>query len=682
MRRVVTALAALAAACPSSNESPRKLVILHSNDEHSHLIGYGPEADQVPAPTVAGSGTVKGGAARRLAALQTARDAARSGGADTLTLSAGDNMMGTMMEVAATAGAPDYRSMSLLGYDATTLGNHEFDYTPAGLVAIIKAAKSSAEGLPPIVSTNIHFSGTAADAPLAALFDETGNDPTKPIHRKLILTTAGGLKVGLIGIMGADAAAVAPLKAPVQFSVKPGTTDSDRASSLQEIIAELQPWVDSLRHDGVDLVVAMSHSGAEVGNANSEDFQIAQKVTGIDVIVSGHTHTQVPATVLTAKDGRSVLVQQAGRYGDHIGKISLSVDSSGKVTFDTANSGLVSVDDTTVAPAGNPVDTLVSSTITSLETAPIVSGGPSFLAYSLSESLGAAPPALGATGSWYNYPILSEQTFDVDNSHQLQETELLDLAADAQLAAANSVAPTQLAVDAYGVLRVPTLFHSKTNTLGFADIFDVTPLGISPATQTPGYPLCRFYIYQGEVKAAFEITAGYAYGVDSDLYVVPAGFRFQYDTTRPPFDASGSISDVNNGRVTKIEQLSAADLAAGNYDGTYVTVWDVTKGGWQVSPASLVSVASSLYIAEFATVAGVTLKDSAGKAIPNNDPTLTIVHRADKSEIKEWEALASYIHASAQSGSLPTRYQLTSTPNIPRRAICTGANATAGNCSH
>jgi 5'-nucleotidase/UDP-sugar diphosphatase len=679
MHRMI-GLVALAAAC-SSGSSPRKLVILHSNDEHSHLLGYGPEADEFPAPTTAGTGSVKGGAGRRLVGLQSARAAASASGADSLTLSAGDNMMGTLMEVPGTTMAPDYRVMKLLGYDATTFGNHEFDFTPAGLAATVKVAQGSAEGIPQIVATNIHFGGTTADASLSALFDENGTDLTKPIHRTLIITTPNGLKVGLIGILGADAAAVAPLKAPVTFSIGPGSTDSDRAASLKELIAEVQPFVTMLRHDGVDLVVALSHSGAAVGDAASEDFQIAQQVDGIDVIVSGHTHTEVPATVLTGPSGRSVLVQQAGRYGDHFGRISLSVQD-GKVTFDTANSGLVAVDDTVAAASGNPVDAFIATVVTAIETQPIAAGQPSFLAYSLAESLHKAPPALTTPGSYYNFPVLTAQTFDIDNNGVNRETELLDLSADAQLAAANSVAPTQLAVEASGVLRVPSLLHSKSNKLGFGDIFAAVPLGISPTTGTPGYPLCRFFIFLGEIKATFEVTASYAYDTDSDLFVVPAGFRFQYDTTRKEFSSSGSISDVNNGRVTRIDRLSAADLAAGNYDGTYDTVWDVTQGGWLDSPAKLVSVAASLYIAEFAAVAGVTLKDQNGNAILNNDPTRTILHRADGTEIKEWEALASYISSAATAGALPAQYQLTATPNVPRRATCAGANATTGYCAH
>src|SRR5947209_885916 len=101
MRRVALVLFALAFAC-SSSKSPRKLVLLHTNDEHSHLLGFAPEVDDFPPPTTAGSGVIKGGAARRAVVFAAQRKAASDAGADSLTVSAGDNMMGTLFQIAAT----------------------------------------------------------------------------------------------------------------------------------------------------------------------------------------------------------------------------------------------------------------------------------------------------------------------------------------------------------------------------------------------------------------------------------------------------------------------------------------------------------------------------------------------------------------------------------------------------
>ncbi|MGZ6124676.1 MAG: metallophosphoesterase [Myxococcales bacterium] len=708
MPRLLPLLCAFALACGGS-KPPRKLVLLHTNDEHSHLLGFGPEADDfartyLGASPGTGSGAIKGGASRRAVVLKAERDAAKTAGADTLTVSAGDNMMGTLAQIAATTASPDFRVMKMLGYDVTTLGNHEFDYGPAGLAAAVAAAKGSAEGLPQIVSTNIHFSGTSGDAPLRALFDESGTDAALPIHRKLVVVTPNGLRVAFVGIMGADAAAVAPLKAPTTFSIAQGTTDDNRLASLAQIFTDLQPYVDSLRRDDkADLVVALSHSGADVASPDkSEDFAIARNLAGIDVIVSGHTHTEVPATLIAnERNGRQVLVQQAGRYGDNVGRISLSVGEGGTVTFDTAGSGLIAVDDTEPASDAS-INTFVGGVIQALEQTPIAPGKPSFLGYTLAEILQAPPPPSTGTGTLYNHPIAGLD-YDVDNIGRFQETELLVLAADAQLAAANEVQPTELAVEASGVIRVPKLETAKqapfAGKLGFGDVFRAVPLGASPASGTPGYPLCRFGIWLAEVKAAFEVSAGFAYtGGHDDLFLVPAGFRFQYDTTRAPFNPSGDPFDRNNGRVTRIWQLKPAALGAGTYDGdaNYDLKFDASlatpvapgvPAGWLDNPTKIVTAASSLYIATFATFAGVHLKDAdTGAPIADNDPNATIVKRGDGTEVKEWESLARYIRLQANGGNLPARYnQQDVAGKLPRRAICVGANsssAAGGICSH
>ena len=200
MRRIVcVVVCALAAACGGSDS--RRLVLLHTNDEHSHLLGFGPEADEFPiVATRTGTGSIVGGASRRSTILAQERQKAKNAGADSLTVSAGDNLIGSLAQLRATVNAPDYKVMSLLGYDVTTLGNHEFDFGPDTLAQVINAATAAGAKVP-IVSSNIHFSGNAGalDAPLKALFDETGKSATAPVHRYLVLTTPQRLKVGFVG---------------------------------------------------------------------------------------------------------------------------------------------------------------------------------------------------------------------------------------------------------------------------------------------------------------------------------------------------------------------------------------------------------------------------------------------------------------------------------------------------
>jgi len=133
------------------------LVLLFTADEHSHFFSFSPELDDYPAQTTPGAGTLVGGVARRATVLKRERDAAKAAGKSTLTVSAGDNQMGTLVEVGFATDSIDYRTMSSLGYDVTTLGNHEFDFGPGALAKSITAAKSKG-GLPAIVASNLHLS--------------------------------------------------------------------------------------------------------------------------------------------------------------------------------------------------------------------------------------------------------------------------------------------------------------------------------------------------------------------------------------------------------------------------------------------------------------------------------------------------------------------------------------------
>ena len=667
------AVSICALAC-GKTAATRTLVLLHTNDEHSHLLGFGPEADDFPPASAAGSGIIKGGASRRSALLTQQRAAATAAGAASLTVSAGDNLMGTLTQVAGTTAAPDYRVMKMLGYDVTTFGNHEFDYGPGALALTINTAVKNG-AMPPVVASNIHFSGNASagDATLAALFDESGEDSSKPVHRTFVVTAANGLKVGFVGLVGADAATVAVLKGPVTFSIPAASVEGDTPGVLAQIYDDLQPLVNRLHAvDKVDLVVALSHGGLSLGSdgapiTSSEDYQIAQHVSGLDVIVSGHTHTEVPAIqVANLKTGQLVTLQQAGRYGDNLGKITLTVDGRGKVALDKANSSLIKIDDTIVA-SDAAINLFVGGVLSAIETTPIAPNFPSFVQLALDETLQPATPfGLPSAPGQLAFYSVGSTAFDIDNSGRFHETELLDLIADAQLVAADSIGPTNMAAEAAGVVRVGTLEKGKTGNIGFADVFRTVALGASPVNQTLGYPLCRFALYLVEVKAAFEVSAAYAYAHD-DKYLVPSGMSFEYDTTRAPFDPNQSALSPKNGRVTKISMASKHTGAAiDNFD---IPLFDVSsKDGWLAPPLMAITVATNLYVASFAALAGAHLKDVTTGAILAS-PAQAIVHRNDGSEIKEWEALGAYLHA--QGATLPERYHKGSpSSTLPRRAIC------------
>jgi 5'-nucleotidase len=692
MRTAFLSIASLAAfACSSGSD--RKLVILHTNDEHSHIQGYGPEKDDFP-PGQTGTGQIVGGASRRATVFQQERARAQSQGAATVTVSAGDNMMGTLVQMGTTTAAPDYQVMRMLGYDVTALGNHEFDFGPAALAQSFTAAVAGG-GMPVALATNIHFSGTAADKPLADLFDDTGNDAAKPL-RRWTTVTKGGIKIGLLGVVGVDAAIKAPTKAPVTFSKASCCGEDVVPASMSQLFSDLQPWVDRLRgQEKVDLVVLLSHSGVDPAHLDqSEDHLIARNVSGIDVIVSGHSHTRFPAALVkNDKSGKNVLIQQAGAFGAIAGRIQLTVKSDGNVEFDTANSALIDINDT--IPSGDKrIDDFMTGFVQQLETTKVVPpGNPqlSFLKYSIlnSLSLNGPPPSISdqpAAGELY-FRSFGKTTFDVPGHALHRESQLQILVTDAELWAAEQAGfAADAAVTAQGAIRA-NIDKGKTGDLSFADLYRVVPLGGSPKSNSPGYPLCRFALSLAEIKGAFDlVTANLAQQSEgnNDYFLMASGMKFTYDMTRPAFDAAGDPLSPANGRVTKIEVMDRANHPNGgySYDGPYTTVYDAshTTNGrpdpffGNNNALKPYVIITNLYVATLSYIGGVKLKQPAPPFAVLASPNDAIINRSTTAEIKDWEALAGYVQAqTGGTGNLPARYN-PAVSTADRRVVCVGAN--------
>ncbi len=683
----------------SGSSSSRQLVLIHTNDEHSHVLGYGPEFDDFPPSQATGSGAIRGGAARRATVFASERARAKAAGADSLTVSAGDWTMDTLIEVANPVTAPDLRVLKLLNYDVVTLGNHEFDYGPGTLATMISAA-IAAGGVPPIVSSNIHFPSTptAGTTALRALYDPSGGDGGKAIHKSWVITTPNGLKVGFVGIIGQDAAFKAPAKSPITFSLASCCGESIAPAVMAQIFDDLKPTVAALHRDQkVDVVVLLSHSGVNTANLDaSEDLQIARNVPGIDVIVSGHTHDLFPAmVVMNPVTQRPVLIQQAGAFGQYVGRIQLSVDGNKNVTFNAADQALIAVDDK-IAGGNTAIDDLVTGTVAALEQGPAIKLSPtvsiSFLEYTLTQAeLGSlAAPLMhdpAHVGSLYFRP-LGKLGFDVPGGIRYKESQGQILVADSFLWAAENMAtlkkPTDVGIFAQGELR-EGLQMGKTGTLAFADVFRVTPLGGSPITGTPGYPLCRYGLLLAEIKGALDLTTAnlaQQSPSNSDFFVLAAGMKFEFDLSRKPFDPGGNPLDPNNGRVTKIS--IAHDHAGGVYETYDQVIYDAshlaadgkTPDPFFGSANALkpYTAVMSLYVGLLSSVGGVKLKNPDTGAVLGS-PTDGILHRDDGSEIKEWEALAGYIksQSAANGGVVPARYN-PAVSTTARRAICVGAS--------
>jgi 2',3'-cyclic-nucleotide 2'-phosphodiesterase (5'-nucleotidase family) len=630
----------------------RRLVLFHTNDEHSHLFGFAPEIDDFPLPTTPGDGTIVGSIARRAELLDQERAALDEEGIDSLTVSAGDQTQGALPQIRFAETSPDFTLMAQLGYDIMCPGNHEFDLGPEAFAFAIEAA----EDMPPLVSTNIAFSEDEADDTLEALYGEGLS--AAPITPYQILETPSGIRVGFVGIMGVNASDVAPNKVPVDFS-----------ADLEAVYASIQPAVDALREQDVDLVVALSHSGVDLNTpANGEDFNIAQNVEGIDIIVSGHTHTRVDEAIIAeGPDGHDVPIVQTGAYGRFLGRVELVLPADGGRPS-LATSELISIDDT-IVPSDDSITSQLDALIADLES--------TVLPAQISRIEGAEvtddPKVLGDL----YYRDMGSTTFDIIGLRSRTETNMLNLSNDAKLAAAEEFfGPTDIAIEASGTVRDDILV-GETGVLSYADLFRVFPLGENPFDGgSIGYPLVRFKIYLWAVRAALEVGVSIGY-VDDSFYLSASGLFVEYDTNLDPLDTSNfnDVFDESKGRITRI----VLDVdKSGTLDETDIAIFDRARPGdeaWNSTAGGIndfYSVVTTLYIGSFADDNGIPLYDDMEQPVALVD---TILTRDDGSDVKDYEAFIGYILtlAAENKGTLPTIYdENTVEGEIPRHMLCEG----------
>ena len=267
------------------------LTIMHTNDTHAHL-------DSV---------------AKRVTAINEIRKANPSN----VLLDAGDVFSGTLY-FNEFKGQADLEFMNMMGYDAATFGNHEFDLgsSPEGhqaLVDFIKGAKF------PFVSANVDFS---KDNKFQGLFSDMVS--SKPEEGKIysgIIKEVDGQKVGIFGLTTAETADIS----------SPGSV------AFENYVAEAQKAVKAFKGQDVDKIIALTHIGYDDSPTYDNDQILAKTVRGIDVIVGGHTHTKLDKVVTVNEDNDKndkapTVIVQTGQYGENLGNLSVTFDKKGEVT--------------------------------------------------------------------------------------------------------------------------------------------------------------------------------------------------------------------------------------------------------------------------------------------------------------------------------------------------------------
>lgn len=263
----------------------KHITILHTNDVHSHIEPFSKDD-----PKFAN----QGGVARRLTLINQVR----SENPNTLLLDAGDIFQGTPY-FNFYGGELEFKLMSMLKYDAATLGNHDFDNGIDGLYAQLPHADFQ------LLTANYDFSNTVMDG------------HTKPYS----VFVKDGVRIGVFGL-GIQ------LDGLVNKRMFKETKYLDPVEIATDITATLR------KHEHCDLVICLSHLGYEYSNNERvSDLILAKKTSGIDLIIGGHTHTFLDKpTIAQNKDEGFVLVNQVGWGGVNLGRIDFYLDARKNIT--------------------------------------------------------------------------------------------------------------------------------------------------------------------------------------------------------------------------------------------------------------------------------------------------------------------------------------------------------------
>ncbi|USR40847.1 bifunctional metallophosphatase/5'-nucleotidase [Ectopseudomonas hydrolytica] len=522
-------LAGLLAATPLA-AAERSFTILHSNDWQSRLLGFGPNNEYSPA-TLNDDDTVGGVA--RLATLLNERRAA-AGDEALLLLDGGDFTMGTLFHTIAREMGSELRLMTELGYDAAVIGNHEFDFRPAGLAAMISAAhKAKGDALLPLLSSNMRFDEMSkADDSLQAHAEAGRILPYRLIER-------GGIRFGLFGLLGNNAVAVSPMIKPVTFA--------DPVATAREMVAKL-------REEGAEVVILLSHMGVTQqadGSWRGEEVELVEQVPGIDIVVGGHSHVALPQPVLV--NGRTP-VMQAGSEIQYLGELRMTL----------GDDGVPRLRDYRLHPVNDSIagDEAITAKVEDFKQV-------------VSERM------LAPKGYRFDQPLAK---VDQSLGRDFSDHTLANLVTDALRHAVDA----DLAFTGNGTIR-DDLLKGRHGVQEVSDLFRIAPLGVGQFDDEPGYPMIKAYVSAREIKSLLEVLLlAYQLRDSRSYYPRVSGVRFTYNPWRVPFDRVSRIEigdPVAGYRELDLNDTRLYSIGATSYVGSFTwLVPDLTKGLLDVVP--------------------------------------------------------------------------------------------------
>ena len=550
-------------------EEGQNATVLFTHDLHSHLL-----------PAEKEEGSEYGGYAR----LMTEIRAMREKYPDAILVDGGDFSMGSLFQTAYATSAIELRMMGAMGYDATTFGNHEFDYLPRGLASMLTVAAGCGEPVPSIVDCNYlpPVEGEAGFTEDSALvWDALENYGVKDY----ILLERGGIYYVLFGLTGFDSDACAP---------NSGMILEDPAAAAQSVVEEAT--AECVELYGVEpLVIALSHSGTSGGEG--EDYELAQKVTGIHLIVSAHTHTTLTEPIQV----NGTWIVSAGEYGKYLGVVHMNYDPEGDTTL--TGYELIPIDEN--VEEDPEIAALVERFKTAVEEDYLSNYGMSF-----DQVLVRNP-----------YPF--ETVKEVKRTQH--ESTLGNVFSDAYKWSVEQVTGenVDLALTATGVLRESIPLGEVT----VSDIFNAASLGVGTEGE-----LLSIYVTGADLMNILEVDAS-VQPLMKSAQLFSAGVEYSYNTNRMIFNkVDYAMLRRNDGTLEEIDPEKLYHVVCGTYMGQMLGNVEATSFG----------------------LLTITPRHADGTPIDLTKLFDYVVRDENGVPLKEWYAISSYL--DQMDGEMDARY--------------------------
>ena len=261
-------------------KAQKQIVILHTNDTDSTIE---PVSKYSKVKEAAG----KAGCVRRATMVKQLREQ----NPDILLFDSGDFSQGSTFYTMY-KGDVEVGLMNIMGYDAATIGNHEFDFGLDNLARLARQAKF------PIVCSNCDFTGT----------------PCQDVIKKYCVVVRDGVRIGVFGL-------TPKIEGLVMKENIAGVKYIDPIQATKEMVSVLRD------KERCDIVVCLSHLGWKLAPEYIDDQVLISSTTGIDIVLGGHSHTYMKEMEwVDNAEGKSIPVDQNGKHGAFVGKITLKLE--------------------------------------------------------------------------------------------------------------------------------------------------------------------------------------------------------------------------------------------------------------------------------------------------------------------------------------------------------------------